>query len=456
MIGAYAIEQDYSHYVSRQSSIIFGVVGTATKGDVNTPTLCTSTADFIRKFGPASADHIGMYAGLYYLNQGRQLYFCRAEGGTAAAKATVTIPGVNSSTPVASARVLTALTPGTFYNNLKVTVATSVIGYKITISEVDTGRTVETILYQIGDTFRSSYFELTVSATVTGLTTGNYTATGGTDSATGLTATHWNTATDEFSSELYDINLLAIPGISLNAVVTNALELASTRGDCLYLVDPPNNLDPDDVKDWHNAAGEYTSNTLLNNSYGALYWSWQKVYDNDSSSYIDLPPSAVVAAVMAKSARETEIWMPPAGLVRGLIQGVAEPVYSPDAGERDALYADQNAVNCIINDPTYGLVVFGQKTLLRTQTALNRVNVRMLLNYLKRVVVAAAKYLTFEPNDSTTWNAFEDLVEPTLRSIGQRRGLYAYKIVTGESIVTDDDIDNYRMPCKILIHIRYG
>lgn len=379
ILGPYAIEQDYSHYVSKMSGIIFGVVGTATKGAVNTPTLCTSTTDFLRKFGPASADHLGMYAALYYLNNGNRLYFVRAEGTTPAAKATATIKGKK-------------LTPDT------------------------------------------------------------YTVTGGTDSATGLQSAQWIKAVDTLKSDVYDINLFAVPGVSDNAVILECLDVAEYRGDCLFLVDPPNNLTPDQVKDWHNGTGEYSStSSLLNSSYGAVYYSWQTVYDKDTDSYIDLPPSAIVSSVMAKSARETEIWMPPAGMVRGLVSGVNSPKYSPDTGERNALYADQNAVNCIIEDPTYGLVVFGQKTLLRANTALDRVNVRMLLNYLKRVVVAAAKYLTFEPNDSTTWNSFEDLVEPTLRSIGQRRGLYDYKIVKGEAIVTNDDIDNYRMPCKILI-----
>lgn len=451
ILGPYAIEQDYSHYVSKMSGVIFGVVGTATKGEVNQPVLCTSTTDFLRKFGSASPDHLGMYAALYYLNQGSRLYYVRAEGATAAAKATVTIPGSANESAVSQGIILTAMTPGTYYNNLKVIVAESLVGYKITISE--SGRTLENIMYQIGDKFRSAYFEATtIAENIDKLTAGTYTPAGGTDSATDLTSADWIKALDTLKSDVYDINLFAVPGISENAVIVRALEIAETRGDCLFLVDPPNNLTPDEVTDWHNGAGAYTSSSsLFNSSFGACYYAWQTVYDKDTDSYIDLPPSAIVSAVMAKSARETEIWMPPAGMVRGLVSGVHAPVYSPDTGERNALYADQNAVNCIIEDPTYGLVVFGQKTLLRSQTALDRVNVRMLLNYLKRVVVAAAKYLTFEPNDQTTWNSFEDLVEPTLRSIGQRRGLYDYKIVKGEAIVTNDDIDNYRMPCKILI-----
>lgn len=450
-LGPYAIEQDYSHYVSKSSGIIFGVVGTATKGPVNEPTLCTSSTDFIRKFGNPDPNHIGLYAAMYYLNQGNRCYYVRAEGATPAAKAALSIPGKKNETVVSSAITLTANTPGTYYNNLKVIVAASIVGYKITVAEGS--RTLEVIMYQIGDTFNSAYFTATaVTEDLTELTPGTYTAAGGTDSDTGLVAANWIKALETLKSSVYDINLFAVPGISDNAVITQALQIAETRGDALFLVDPPNNLDPDDVTDWHNGTGEYSStSSLYNSSYGALYYSWQNIYDQNNSQYLDIPPSAVVAQAMAKSARETAIWLPPAGMTRGKIEGVVQPVYSPDDGERDALYSDYNAVNCIIEDPTEGLVIFGQKTLLRSNTALNRVNVRMLMNYLKRVIVAAAKYLTFEPNDQYTWNSFEDLVEPTLRSIGQRRGLYAYRIVKGEEIVTNDDIDNYRMPCKILI-----
>lgn len=468
-LGPYAIEQDYSHYVSKSSGVIFGLVGTAKKGPVNEPTLCTSSTDFIRKFGEASPDHLGLYAAMYYLSQGNRCYFVRAEGDTPAQKGVTTIKGlVENPTPntesdesseetepevvdPVNAITLTAKTPGTYFNNLKIIVAGSVVGYKITVN--DGIRTLETIMYQIGDNFNSAYFDASaVTEGITSLVPGTYVVEGGTDSATDLNSANWIKALEKLKSSTYDINLFAVPGISDQAVIVKALQIAENRGDALFLVDPPNNLDPADVADWHNGAGEYSaSSTLYNSSYGALYYSWQKIYDNNYAQYVDVPPSVIVASVMAKSARETAIWMPPAGMIRGKVDGVIKPVYTPDDGERDALYADTNAVNCIIDDPTEGLVVFGQKTLLRSQTALNRVNVRMLLNYLKRVIVAAAKYLTFEPNDSYTWNSFEDLVEPTLRSIGQRRGLYAYKIVKGEEIVTNDDIDNYRMPCKILI-----
>lgn len=455
VLGPYAIEQDYSQYLSRVSGIIFCAVGTATKGEVGTPILCTSTADFVRKFGSASKDHLGTYAAQYYLTQGNRLYYLRISDSTEV-KGTTTIPGKKNDTDVPSAIVLTAKTPGTYYNTLKVVVQATTIEkrYRIVISESD--RTIENIIYTIGEEFKSSNFEATtVAEELTKLTPGTYTVTGGTDGTTNITDAMYVEALKKLTVESVDMNLFAIPGVSSTPVIQKAIEVAETRGDCLFLVDPPKGYSLDDVIAWHNGSklgsDGHTGSVLLNSSFAALYYSWQNVYDSATNTYFDVPPSVVVASVMAKSARDSELWFPPAGVVRGIVQGVKTPVDSPDSGARTAAYMDPNAVNCIIEDPTYGLVVYGQKTLSRANTALNRVNVRMLLNYLKRVIVAAAKYLTFEPNDDITWNSFEDLVEPTLRNIGQRRGLYDYKIVKGEAIVTDEDIDNYRMPCKILI-----
>ena len=82
---------------------------------------------------------------------------------------------------------------------------------------------------------------------------------------------------------------------------------------------------------------------------------------------------------------------------------------------------------------------------------MNRVNVRRLLNYLKRVITAACNYLTFEPNDRVTWNSFEMKILPTLKNIQNKRGIYEYRVVKGETIVTNEDIDNYRMPCMVMI-----
>ena len=184
--------------------------------------------------------------------------------------------------------------------------------------------------------------------------------------------------------------------------------------------------------------------------WGFDYWE-VTIYDSINKMNVDVPPSVVVSASIAYSDRTTEVWYAPAGLTRGLVRGVLDSVTKLSKSDIDYLYSDKNAVNPIYDDPQVGLVLWGQKTLLREDTALNRINVRRLLNYLKRVITAACNYLTFEPNDRITWNSFEMKILPTLKSIQSKRGIYDYRVVKGETIVTNDDIDNYRMPCMVSI-----
>lgn len=458
-LGTYAIEQDYSQYVTRASEIILAVVGTATKGPIGVPTVCTSVLDFVNKFGNLNTDCLGLYAGQYALSQMNKIYYIRVASATAA-KSIVT----------ADALTFEAKTEGTYYNKYSVgiqDVATvegdisftfTVRGDKDVILETvkdiklkSLYKTVDGAAVVLPDVIKSNYFTLkSVTADAETLTPGVYAAEGGSDGTEDIESADYAAVGNLLLDDNLDFNLLSVPGISDPEVITTILQVAETRGDCLYLVDPPNNLDANAVADWHNGEGAY-DHLRFNSDYGALYWSWQRIYDTVNRVRVEVPPSVVVAPVFAKSARLSEIWYAPAGLQRGGVSGVLEPVVMPTGSERDVLYSGNNSVNCIINDAQAGLVVFGQKTLSRQDTALNRVNVRMLLNYLKRVIVAACKHLTFEPNDRVTWNSFEDKIEPTLRSIKDHRGIYEYRIVKGELIVTDTDIDNYRMPCMVLI-----
>ena len=461
-LGTYAIEKDYSHYIAKSSEIILAIVGTATKGPIGVPTICTSAVDFVNKFGNLNPNHLGTYAAQYFLAQSNRLYYVRvADSG--AKKSTTKIAG-----NVADAIVLSAKTEGTYYNGYSViiseaTAAEGDVTFKMVIKNkagmsVETHSGVKLSELHVGDTtvpvkdaLDSQFIEVTsVAESVTSITNGTYTFAEGNDGTDSLNSTDYAAAADILANDNLNFNLFSIPGITDPDVIVKMLQMAEVRGDCFYLVDCPDNLTKEEVADWHNGTGEY-EHVEFNSSYGALYWSWQRIYDPYNHIYLHVPPSVVVAPMMAKSARDYEIWYAPAGLQRGVISGVAEPVTTPTSGDVDYLYSDDNNVNCIINDPRAGLCVFGQKTLYRQDTALNRINVRMLLNYIKRVVSTACKFLTFEPNDRVTWNSFEDKVEPTLRDIQNHRGLYEYRIVKGENIVTDTDIDNYRMPCMVII-----
>lgn len=461
-IGAYAIERDYSHYVAYAAKTVFAVVGTASKGPVGVATVCTSAQDLVNKFGSLKTNCYALYAGQYFLSQSSKLYFVRAASDSAT-EASATIAGVSSTdVSISDALTLKLLEKGTYGDDYKIIVSLGtprVVGtetletYTITVKNKSdiTVESVKNMTLTELISYKSAQYQITAkNDQAAKLTVGTYVFAGGNDGIDDITAAEYITAAQALAADTVDMNLFAVPGISDAAVITAMLALAETRGDCLYLVDPPAGLTRDGIAQWHNGGGDY-EHAAFNSSYGALYYDWLTIYDSVNKTRVDVPPSVAVAATYAYSDRTTEVWFAPAGLNRGVVRGVLDSVTKLNKTDVEYLYSDENSVNAIYDDSQVGLVLWGQKTLHRADTALNRVNVRRLMNYLKRVITAACDYLTFEPNDRVTWNSFEMKITPVLKQIKNKRGLYDYRIVKGETIVTNEDIDNYRMPCMVLV-----
>jgi phage tail sheath protein FI len=201
--------------------------------------------------------------------------------------------------------------------------------------------------------------------------------------------------------ETIDITLLSIPGNSSGAVIAQGLQLCESRGDCMMLVDPPFGLRPQQVVDWHNGMLLSDLSAAINSSYGALHWSWLEIFDQFNGGNIFIPPSGFIAGVIARTSRVAEQWFAPAGLNRGRLLTALDVEYSPTQGERDLLYGFNNAVNPIVNFPQDGITVWGQRTLQRADTALDRINVRMLLIFLKKILVRTLRNFLFEPQQYT-------------------------------------------------------
>jgi hypothetical protein len=254
------------------------------------------------------------------------------------------------------------------------------------------------------------------------------------------------------SPSAVDINLLAAPGWADAAVVNELLQIAEVRADCMSIIDPPAGLRPSEVVDWHNGAGTYAGqHAAFNSSYAALYYPWVKVYDAYNGTYVWTPPSGHVLAVYAYSDYTTETWFAPAGLNRGRVISGVDIAYDPTPGEFDLMYGDGNAVNGIARFTKDGLVVWGQRTLQRKPSALDRVNVRRLLLYLHKVISTSVRYLVFEPNDEKTWKLFGHLVTPYLNDVRQRRGLYDFRVKCDESTNTPAVIDRNEMHAQIFL-----
>lgn len=253
------------------------------------------------------------------------------------------------------------------------------------------------------------------------------------------------------NQEAIDINLLCTPGFSTGAVIGTALQMCESRGDVLYLVDPPFGLRPQQAVDWHNGMLLSDLKTAINSSYGSLYWGWIRIFDQFSSDEIWIPPSGHIAAVFSRTARDAEQWFAPAGLRRGRLLTALDVEYSPTQGERDLLYGSGNAVNAIVKFPQDGIVVWGQRTLQRTQSALDRVNVRMLLIFIKKNLTRLLRNYIFEPNDRILWKQVLATVEPFLSDIQARRGLTAYRVICDESNNTPERIDRNELWVSIFL-----
>lgn len=250
--------------------------------------------------------------------------------------------------------------------------------------------------------------------------------------------------------EQVDIDLIAVPGHSSTAVVQELLSFARDyRQDCLAIIDAPFGLTVKEVVAWQNGAHPL-NNVRFDSDFGALYWPWVKIYDAFNKVDVWCPPSGSVMAVIARSDFLSAPWFAPAGLTRGVVPNITDVYNRPTLEERDLMYGNRNCVNPIVQFvDAQGFVVFGQKTLQRTPTALDRVNVRRLMFYIEKRIRSASRTLLFDPNDEFFRQQFYNLADAILREVLVGRGLYAYIIKADEELNTPDVIDRNEFRARI-------
>ena len=180
-----------------------------------------------------------------------------------------------------------------------------------------------------------------------------------------------------------------------------------------------------------------------------------KIFDEINSKQVWVPPSVAAIGTFASAESNSELWFAPAGFTRGgLSEGSAGlPVVGVSqrltAKDRDKLY-DIN-INPIATFPAEGIVIFGQKTMQTTPSALDRINVRRLMIFVKKEISRIAARLLFDQNVQSTWNKFRGQVEPFLDSVRARLGLTDYRVVLDETTTTPDLIDRNVMYAKIFL-----
>ena len=261
--------------------------------------------------------------------------------------------------------------------------------------------------------------------------------------------------------EFVPYNLVSVPGITNEELTTHLINTAESRADALAVIDLKGDFQPS-----HEGSSGKTypviSTTIsnlkdrqINSSYGCAYYPFVQVRDTLEGQLVYMPASVAGIGAMSYTDRIRAPWFAPAGFNRGgLSSGIAGlPVVNVTqkltSQDRDLLY-DAN-INPIASFPNEGIVIFGQKTLQVTRSALDRINVRRLMIFIKRGISNIAAGILFEPNVRATWARFIGQANPFLADVQARFGLDEYKLVLDETTTTPDLIDRNILYAKVYL-----
>ena len=262
-------------------------------------------------------------------------------------------------------------------------------------------------------------------------------------------------AYDKFSSvENIDVALI----ISGRARGTNGAQLANylidniaeVRRDCVVFISP----EKSDVVGTNSSTSVAQNvvdfrNNVRSSSYAVLDSGYKYQYDKYNDVYRYVPLNADIAGLCVRTDATRDPWFSPAGVNRGSIRNVIKLPFNPKTSERDLLY--KNGINPVITQQGIGTILFGDKTLLATPSAFDRINVRRLFITLQKAITRASNSLLFEFNDEFTRAQFRNLVEPFLRDVQGRRGITDFKVVCDETNNTAEVIDTNRFVGDIYI-----
>lgn len=251
------------------------------------------------------------------------------------------------------------------------------------------------------------------------------------------------------NKDAYNYNFITAPGLIGDPnnydrhypVVRQLITMVQQRGDAMAIID---------VVGYNSNIIPVTDNAAtFDTSYAATYWPWLKTIDPNSGTQVWVPASTMIPSVYAFNDNVAAPWFAPAGINRGILTTVTQTERILTQSNRDLLY--QKNVNPIATFPNTGVVVFGQKTLQKKKSALDRVNVRRLLIELKNYITQVADTFVFEQNDTVTRNNFLGIVNPYLATVQQREGLTAFKVIMDETNNPPNVVDNNQLVGQIYL-----
>jgi phage tail sheath protein FI len=261
----------------------------------------------------------------------------------------------------------------------------------------------------------------------------------------GLNADDYDTAIGLMSNQdEYVYNVISVPGLTqANATseISALINIVQTRGDAVAVIDL--------IAYGSSTSQAITAAKTYNSSYAATYWPWLQTIDPGTGQLVWVPASTMIPGVYAFNDSVSDPWFAPAGINRGGLDTVVRAEQKLTQTQRNDLYIGN--VNPIATFPNVGVVVYGQKTLQKKSSALDRVNVRRLLIALKGYISQVANNLVFEQNTIATRNQFLSQVNPYLESVQQRQGLFAFRVIMDDSNNTPDVIDRNQLIGQIYL-----
>jgi phage tail sheath protein FI len=263
--------------------------------------------------------------------------------------------------------------------------------------------------------------------------------------------------------EVVETNMISMPGLTNESLTKHLIDVCEARGDAIGVIDAKGGFTPrHDSSDTASSRKGDLKTVLdnmdarnLNNSYGATYYPWVKIRDDINGVFLNTPPSVVAIGTLAHTEKVSDVWFAPAGFQRGglsngnaglTVVGIETKLTSKN---RDDLY--ERNINPIASFPAQGIVVFGQKTLQATPSALDRINVRRMLIHVKRGISRIATTTLFSPNVQATWTGFKTNADNFLQDVKSGFGIDDFRVILDETTTTPDLVDRNIIYAKVFV-----
>jgi phage tail sheath protein FI len=238
--------------------------------------------------------------------------------------------------------------------------------------------------------------------------------------------------------------------IDSQAKAQELISIAEQRRDCLAVISP-HKTDVVDVTNTDTQTDNIIEffSPISSSSYAIFDSGYKYTYDrfNNRFRYIACNPD--VAGLMVRTGILAYPWFSPAGQQRGILNNAIKLAYNPNKAQRDQLYTAR--VNAIVNQPGIGILLFGDKTALGYSSAFDRINVRRLFLTVEQALERAAQAQLFELNTQTTRANFVNIVEPYLRDVQSKNGVYDFLVICDQTNNTPDVIDNNEFRADIFL-----